>query len=170
MPTIHRTLSRRAALKTLTAIGGAVTLSSLPNRWETPLVEVGALPAHAQISDAGIAKLDDVFARAQQSNIFTWTFRIYHNVPAGIVLDEHGAVDIEAHFAFSGGTGDTYLPLTTRIASGDEYSGIIRGLFLIYFGTQTHLTITLWLIDQNGVPTNRLTYDLTPSDAIELDA
>jgi len=50
-----------------------------------------------------------------------------------------------------------------------KYSGIIRGLFHIYFGTQTHVTITLWLIDQNGQPTNRLTCNLTPSDVVELE-
>jgi hypothetical protein len=44
-------LSRRDALKTLAAITGAVTLASLPNNWEKPVVEVGALPAHAQASD-----------------------------------------------------------------------------------------------------------------------
>ena len=44
------TLTRREALKTLAAITGAVSLASLPNNWESPLVEVGALPAHAQSS------------------------------------------------------------------------------------------------------------------------
>lgn len=42
--------SRREALKTLAAVTGAVTLAGLPKQWETPLVEVGALPAHAQTS------------------------------------------------------------------------------------------------------------------------
>lgn len=44
------TLTRRDALKTLAAITGAVTLASLPNQWEEPIIEVGALPAHAQTS------------------------------------------------------------------------------------------------------------------------
>lgn len=41
-------LSRREALKALAAATGAVALSSLPRKWETPLIEVGALPVHAQ--------------------------------------------------------------------------------------------------------------------------
>jgi hypothetical protein len=45
-----QTLSRRDALKTLAAITGAVTLASLPSKWQTPVVQVGALPAHAQCS------------------------------------------------------------------------------------------------------------------------
>ncbi len=44
------TLTRRDALKTLAAITGAFSLASLPGRWETPLIEAGALPAHAQNS------------------------------------------------------------------------------------------------------------------------
>lgn len=43
-------LPRRHALKILAAITGAATLASLPNSWETPLVQVGALPVHAQCS------------------------------------------------------------------------------------------------------------------------
>jgi hypothetical protein len=43
-------LTRRDALKTLAAVTGAVTLAGLPGQWETPLVQVGALPAHAQCS------------------------------------------------------------------------------------------------------------------------
>ena len=167
MPAIHRTLSRRDALKTLTAIGGAVTLSSLPNKWETPLVEVGALPAHAQVSGAVIAKIEDILAGDQQEDIFVWLVQISHNVPAGIAVDEDGLVTtMEAHFAFSGGSGGMAVLLLAGIMEGDEYSGTTLGLFLLAFGTNTHLTITLWLIDQNGEPTNRLTYKLTPSDAV----
>lgn len=43
-------LTRRDALKTLAALTGAATLASIPGRWETPVVQVGALPAHAACS------------------------------------------------------------------------------------------------------------------------
>jgi len=46
--TQEQTLTRREALKTLVAITGAATLASLPKHWESPLIEVGTLPAHAQ--------------------------------------------------------------------------------------------------------------------------
>jgi hypothetical protein len=45
-------LSRRDALKTLAALGGAVTLAGLPRGWKTPVIDVGVLPAHAQVSVA----------------------------------------------------------------------------------------------------------------------
>jgi hypothetical protein len=54
------TLTRREALKTLAAITGAVSLASLPNKWESPLVEVGALPAHAQSSTTAAIRANNV--------------------------------------------------------------------------------------------------------------
>ena len=45
-----KVLSRREALKALTAATGALSLAALPNRWQTPIVEVGTLPVHAQTS------------------------------------------------------------------------------------------------------------------------
>jgi len=48
----EKTLGRRELLKALAAAGGAVTASSLlPGEWAKPVVEVGVLPAHAQVSE-----------------------------------------------------------------------------------------------------------------------
>jgi len=49
-PQEKKTLTRREALKTLAAVTGVAVLSSVKNEWETPLVQVGVLPAHAQAS------------------------------------------------------------------------------------------------------------------------
>ena len=43
-------LSRRAALKAMVAIGSGLSVSSLPDHWEIPVIEAGVLPAHAQTS------------------------------------------------------------------------------------------------------------------------
>jgi hypothetical protein len=43
-------LSRREALKGLLAAGSMAGLTVLPERWQSPLIEVGRLPAHAQTS------------------------------------------------------------------------------------------------------------------------
>ena len=45
-----RMQSRRQLLKALAATGGAAAITVLPGRWVRPVVEAGALPAHAQIS------------------------------------------------------------------------------------------------------------------------
>ena len=46
-------LSRRELLKLLAAATGAAAISTIPNKWVTPIVEIGALPAHAQGSASG---------------------------------------------------------------------------------------------------------------------
>lgn len=43
-------VSRRDALKILTAATGAAALANLPSKWSKPSVEVGVLPVHAQTS------------------------------------------------------------------------------------------------------------------------
>jgi hypothetical protein len=43
-------ISRRQLFKVIVAAAGAAALLTLPNKWKTPVVEVGALPAHAQLS------------------------------------------------------------------------------------------------------------------------
>ncbi len=43
-------LSRRQALKTIAVLTGAVTLSTLPGKWSSPVLQAGALPVHAQTS------------------------------------------------------------------------------------------------------------------------
>lgn len=42
---------RRELLKALTAASGAVVAANIPNQWNKPKIEVGVLPAHAQVSD-----------------------------------------------------------------------------------------------------------------------
>lgn len=43
-------VSRRQALKLLTATAGAATMASVPNKWVKPILKAGVLPAHAQTS------------------------------------------------------------------------------------------------------------------------
>jgi hypothetical protein len=47
----RRRVSRRRLLKTLAVTGGVAAASTmLPNKWAKPVVQVGVLPAHAQVS------------------------------------------------------------------------------------------------------------------------
>lgn len=46
----QKVLGRRELLKALTAAAGAGVMLSLPNKWNTPIIEAGVLPTHAQSS------------------------------------------------------------------------------------------------------------------------
>ncbi|MBN1178589.1 MAG: twin-arginine translocation signal domain-containing protein [Anaerolineae bacterium] len=43
--------TRRQALKALAAAAGGLALNFIPKTWASPIVSIGTLPAHAQISD-----------------------------------------------------------------------------------------------------------------------
>jgi hypothetical protein len=51
-------ISRRRLLKALTAAGGALAASLLPGEWAKPVVEVGVLPAHAQVTGPAVYRID----------------------------------------------------------------------------------------------------------------
>lgn len=46
----QKNISRRDAMKILAAAAGATALANLPGKWNTPDLEVGMLPVHAQTS------------------------------------------------------------------------------------------------------------------------
>lgn len=46
----QKIISRRDAMKVLAAAAGATALANLPRKWDTPDLEIGVLPAHAQTS------------------------------------------------------------------------------------------------------------------------
>jgi hypothetical protein len=43
-------VSRRDAVKILTAVAGATALANIPSKWTKPSLDIGILPAHAQTS------------------------------------------------------------------------------------------------------------------------
>jgi len=45
-----RSISRRKLLKVMVGAAGAAAVTTLPARWLKPIVDVGVLPAHAQLS------------------------------------------------------------------------------------------------------------------------
>lgn len=69
----HFTVSRRDALKTIAAATGAAALSTLPNRWESPVLETGALPAFAQASPHPFTnKITSVTFAGPNSDLMDW--------------------------------------------------------------------------------------------------
>jgi hypothetical protein len=148
----NKNLSRRDALKTLAAATGAVALTSLPNKWATPVVEVGALPAHAQGSfTINLVSADfpggDSNCRADDSLIeiiFTY------NDPTGNVTTgttsptatngtyDGSIIDVYIEMYPSRAGGPQQWPLNnlniTLSQNSNEYTGTITVLYCVPFG------------------------------------
>lgn len=105
--TKDQSMSRRKALKVLSAAAGATTLSLLPG-WEKPVVGIGALPAFAQAS-LGTGDLQATL---------TWnTGSSVSNVDIDLHLREPGG----AHVYYATPTGPTAsLDVDNTIALGPE--------------------------------------------------
>ena len=156
-------LTRRDALGTLAAITGAVTLASLPGKWETPLVQVGALPIHAQGSASILTKIDDRFVSSTICDGYLqWYAEINYNL---LAAGEALHFEIE----FSGGTGGNAVLLFIE-GDRDTLIGELGLTFCFDFGTHDRATLELWGTHARGFETNHLTYHLTrPGTVAEPD-
>jgi hypothetical protein len=146
--------TRRDALKTLAAITGGMTLACLPRSWETPVVQVGALPIHAQGSAGNLAKIDDRFVPSTIcDDYFQWYAEIHYNL---LAIGEALHFEVE----FSGGSGGI---ATLLFIDGDRDTliGELGLTFCLDFGTHDRAILELWGTDVRGFETNHLTYHLT---------
>lgn len=101
------TVSRRRLLKVLAAAGGAVAASTLlPGKWARPVVEVGVLPAHAQITP-GVATPtptrtpEPTYSAVCDSTPGGGDITNYHGLPPGSGRIE----DIRPQLIITSGTG-----------------------------------------------------------------
>jgi len=103
------TVSRRRLLKVLAAAGGAVAASTLlPDKWARPVVEVGMLPAHAQVTP-GVATPtptptrtpEPTYSAVCDSTPGGGDITSYHNLPSGSGRIE----DIRPVLIITSGTG-----------------------------------------------------------------
>ncbi len=77
-PEKQRPISRRDAIKVLSAAAGAAVIANLPADWETPIVEMGVLPAYAQTSPEQFTATFNASTRnpsaggAFAADVYTW--------------------------------------------------------------------------------------------------
>jgi hypothetical protein len=145
-----KTLSRREALKIIAASSGAVALAAMP-QWQTPLVEIGALPAHAQGSAGTIQFLDGEFF-ADECGVGTFTDEQYfsYNVPAGVDY-------CEWIIWFSEAAAD--LIEEPESEPLDELEAVIYYCADFAGG---YSVLEYWLVDVNGMSTNHLVITADP--------
>jgi len=95
----QKKLSRRDAIKLLSAATGAAMLANLPSKWSTPELASGVLPAHAQTSGIVFTGLCGELPNIPSQGPSTLTFSFTIDPPmSGVlvrwVVASSGAVDI----------------------------------------------------------------------------
>jgi hypothetical protein len=154
-------LTRRQALKALAALAGGTALAFLPQAWKTPVVSVGTLPAHAQVS--GIAALceGDMCATATTTTLVEGEggeeygdFDFSMCTPNGFYIwDEStgdGATSSPDNISFDPIADNEWL----RIGAG----AAVAGTYSIYLEnySEAPLEITIEIITATGVHTTTL--------------
>ncbi|HEX8681330.1 MAG TPA: hypothetical protein VF707_03385 [Ardenticatenaceae bacterium] len=89
-------VSRRDLLKIAAATGGVFTLGHVPSKWSTPLVEVGYLSAHAQMTP--------VLGTGDLQVTLTWNTGDPNAANCSSGGREQGAVDVDLHVTEPDGT------------------------------------------------------------------
>ena len=138
-------LTRRDALKTLVAITGAATLASLPARWQTPLVQVGSLPVHAQGSAGVLNLIEQLEAEGECPGDLLWVGIFGFNAPAGIEL-----MWVEWEFTDTGDIQPDYF----YIVEGDEFGGTLDWRLCIDFDASDSVQMWFYFEDQRGFISN----------------
>ncbi len=159
-----QTLSRREALKALTAAG---VLSVLPSKWEKPLVKVGQLPAFAQTSptptpDLGsppvtfncrVVRLPGSCDSGGGASGRIYLVTCDYTDVDGNMLPNEARVRVVATYP-SGQTSAYEESLDPINITGDGYSGSVTVPFCINFGGQSQVTLTISYLDANRLVSN----------------
>jgi hypothetical protein len=163
-------LSRRQALKALIALGGASTLSTLPNKWKKPLVEVGALPVFAQISPTpspSSLNISDLSVSDRQAGCDPgggepgdlFLVSLSYTDPDGLTPDE-ARLRITFEFLPSHSMDSDQIVLGPINITGGENGfqwGTVTVPICVAFGSDTSVNLTVSLINQEGLVSNELT-------------
>jgi len=185
-----KNLSRRTALKRLVAAGGAVFLTNLPDRWETPVIIEGTLPALAQVSPTPTGPIStstpDPGTPPETSNCSVKGPLIDCNSSGGqsgkiyLVTCDYTDVDgnmtpnqararVVAEYP-SGSTSTQEAALDPINLTGDGFSGTVTLPFCIGFAGESSVTLTITFIDANGLPSNTETVNIPAPIATNQEA
>jgi hypothetical protein len=158
-----QSLSRRDALKTLAALGGAATFSVLPNKWETPVVKIGSLPAFAQATPSPVT-ISNASASARQGacdpgggqNGDLFTINVTYADQDGQITANQAKLRATLQFMPSGSTNTDEVTLQSINISGDASNGTISVPLCLGFGSDTSVQVTIFVTNANGSESNSL--------------
>ena len=178
-----QTISRREALKVLTAAGGGLALSTLPSKWKKPLIEVGLLPAFAQTSPTPTPDLGSppVTSNCQlvgpigscdsgggiSGRIYLVTCN-YTDVD-GNMLPNEARVRVVARYP-SGQTSAQEEALDPINITGDGFSGTVTVPFCINFGGQSEVALTISFLDANRLVSNTEQVTIIPASSSQKES
>lgn len=150
-------LTRRDALKVLGAAAGATALANLPNKWDSPELLSGVLPAHAQTSACG----DYMQAIAVTTTMVESEFGMEYGDFDFILCTPNG------YFVWGGRSGDgaTSGPDNRDLFGPNtdsewlEIAGAVEGTYSIYLinWSDSSLDISIQITTATGVQTIDLT-------------
>lgn len=142
-----QTIARRRLLKILGATSGVVLTSSIvPEKWTSPIVEVGYLPAHAQIT--GVVQVSSlrreflgtpcVVDDDAPGNEYRISFN--YSSPFGDVVE---GTRLTQSVSFPDGTRSSFtVTLTSNAIGGDGSSGTISYITCTGFGPPENDSVT----------------------------
>lgn len=130
-------LSRRKVLKTLAVLGGAAALSTIPGKWQKPVVKVGTLPAFAQASPTPVLGTGDLQVT------LTWNTG---GSGSPVDIDNHVVEPGGARVYYAAPTGPTatldvdnvigFGPENIFVPAGQAAAGTYRAQVVYYAGSQ----------------------------------
>ena len=154
-----KSLARRDALKALAAATGAVALAGLPKEWETPAIEVGALPAHAQVSCGLVISNVDV----SREELFYAVSFDYDDALGDVGLDTVVRFEVTSQPAgITQSSEDPISDFVLGIIAGDGSSGRITVSLPVYTGSGgTSADVVVSIRTSNGCRSNELSFTIT---------
>lgn len=141
-------VTRREVLKAMAAVTGAAALAGLPSKWKKPVVQVGALPAHAQ-GTIPTANLDIIRTSGRCINQFNqWDVYFVYDIPGG-------AKSFELIVEGQPNGCEGILEGTPKLEkTGDSFSGSGKWTFLYKVkeeeGACTSVRASVKVTDNNG--------------------
>lgn len=165
-------ISRRDALKALAAIGAAGALLTVPTKWETPVLQVGAISAVAQtcspvcgqpstISNLAVSERLAGCApiTGEDGDLFSLTFLFSDASECGGLIPERDRIRVRTDFQPSGFTSDDEVVLTAVNISGSNggfLAGSVTVPICIAFATDTSVVVTVSLVNGSCQGSNQL--------------
>lgn len=155
--------ARREALKALAAAAGVVTLAALPKAWESPVLEVGALPAHAQTSAPPTIdnlQLEVSPSQACGDGLLLYTFFITYEDPAG-------GIEPDSLFTIYDGDDVVFqegLFGSDFVTGSDGFSGALEIPVCLFFVSEPGIRL---VSSATGLPSNILQTTVGPADQEE---